>query len=72
MVKYFKSISIFLFLGLSNAYAYADPGGFISIWQALLAFMGIILFYIFYPIRIIINFLRKFFNKSVKTKFKRK
>ena len=47
MVKYFKSISIFLFFDLSNAYAYADPGGFISIWQALLAFMGIILFYIF-------------------------
>lgn len=67
MTKFLKLIYFFLFVSLNNAYAYADPGGFMSIWQAILAFLSIILFYIFYPVRIILNFLKKLFQNIKKS-----
>jgi len=70
-IQFFLGINI---LGLEANYARISSffGEELILGSYLVRVLPIILFYIFYPIRRIINFLRKFFNKCIKIIFKRK
>lgn len=56
------------FLITEYAYAYADPGAGAFILQAIIAFLGVIAFYLGYPIRIIKSFFKKKEKKDDKKK----
>lgn len=52
------------FLITNYAFAYADPGAGAFILQAIIAFLGVIVFYLGYPIRIIKSLFNKKKNKD--------
>ncbi len=56
---------LFLQFFITNyAFAYVDPGAGTFILQAILAFFGVIIFYLGYPIRMIKYFFKKKFEKD--------
>jgi len=50
---------ILQFLITNYAFAYADPGAGAFILQAIIAFLGVIAFYLGYPIRLIKSLFKK-------------
>ena len=55
MLKIFYLLLFQLFIS-NYAFAYADPGAGAFILQAIIAFLGVIAFYLGYPIRLIKSF----------------
>ncbi len=58
MPSFIFLLIVFLF-NSTNAYAYIDPGAGAFILQSIIAFLGIVAFYLGYPIRIIKSFFKK-------------
>ncbi len=58
MFKIFNLLILQFFIA-NYAFAYADPGAGAFILQAIIAFLGVIAFYLGYPIRIIKSFFKK-------------
>tara|TARA_S200000501_G_scaffold377305_1_gene435171 strand:- start:2169 stop:2384 length:216 start_codon:yes stop_codon:yes gene_type:complete len=58
MLKIFNLLILQFFIS-NYAFAYADPGAGAFILQAIIAFLGVIAFYLGYPIRIIKSFFKK-------------
>ena len=65
--KFFLLCFAFLILFTSKAYAYLDPGTGAHILQAIIAFLGAVLFYLGYPI----TYMKKVIQK-IKDKIKKK
>ncbi len=55
----FIFLLIVLLFSSTNAYAYIDPGAGAFILQAIIAFFGVVAFYLGYPIKIIKSFFKK-------------